>query len=44
MGLTLGGTNTLRLIGYSDSDYANCPKTSHSISGYCFNLGSGTIS
>jgi hypothetical protein len=44
MGLTLGGTNTLRLIGYSDSDYANCPETSRSISSYCFNLGSGTIS
>jgi hypothetical protein len=44
MGLTLGGTNTLRLIGYSDSDYANCPVTSHSISGNCFNLGSSAIS
>jgi hypothetical protein len=44
MGLTLGGTNPLRLVGYSDSDYANCPVTSRSISGYCFNLGSGAIS
>ncbi len=44
MGLTLGGTNPLRLVRYSDSDYANCPVTSCSISGYCFNLGSGTIS
>jgi hypothetical protein len=42
--LTLGGTNPLHLVGYSDSDYANCPDTSCSISGYCFNLGSGTIS
>ena len=44
MGLTLGGSNPLRLVGYSDSNYANCPKTSRSISGYCFNLGSGAIS
>jgi hypothetical protein len=44
MGLTLGGTNPFRLVGYSDSDYANCPETSWSISGYCFNLGSGAIS
>jgi hypothetical protein len=33
MGLTLGRTNPLRLVGYSDSDYANCPVTSRSISG-----------
>ena len=44
MGLTLGGTNSLRLLGYSDSDYANCPDSSRSISSYCFSLGSGTIS
>jgi hypothetical protein len=42
MGLILEGT--FCLVGYSDSDYANCPKTSWSISGYCFNLGSGAIS
>ena len=42
--LVLGGTNSLRLLGYSDSDYANCPDTSRSISGYCFTLGSGMIS
>jgi len=32
------------LTGFSDSDYANCPDTSCSIAGYCFNLGSGAIS
>jgi hypothetical protein len=42
--LTLGGTNSIRLIGYSDSDYANCVDTSRSIGGYCFSLGSGVIS
>ena len=31
-------------MGYSDSDYANCPDSSKSIGGYCFNLGSGVIS
>ena len=42
--LVLGGSNTLQLLGYSDSDYANCPDTSRSIGGYCFTLGSGVIS
>ena len=42
--LTLGGTGPLTLLGYSDSDYANCPDTSRSIGGYCFSLGSGMIS
>jgi hypothetical protein len=44
LGLTLGSTNPIRLVGYSDSDYANCDETSCSISGYCFSLGSGAIS
>ena len=42
--LKLGGQNSLHLVGYSDSDYANCPDTSHSIGGYCFSLGSGMVS
>jgi hypothetical protein len=42
--LTLGGKNSLSLMGYSDSDYANCVDTSRSIGGYCFTLGSGMIS
>ena len=44
LALKLGSSNPLRLVGYSDSDYANCPDTSHSIGGYCFLLGSGMIS
>ena len=32
------------LASFSDSDYANCPDTSCSIAGYCFNLGSSAIS
>ena len=42
--LKLGGLNSHQLIGYSDSDYANCPDTSRSIGGYCFSLGSGMVS
>jgi hypothetical protein len=42
--LVLGETNPLRLIGYSDSDYANCANTSQSICGYSYMLGSGTVS
>ena len=41
--LQLGGSN-VDLLGYSDSDYANCPSTSRSIGGYCFSLGSGMVS
>ncbi len=42
--LDLGGYNAIRPIGFSDSNYANCPTTSRSIGGYCFSLGSGMIS
>ena len=42
--LTLGGQNSLSLLGYSDSDYTNCIDTSRSIGGYCFTLGSGMVS
>jgi hypothetical protein len=42
--LVLGGTLPISLFGHSDSDYANCPTTSRSISGFFFSLGSGAIS
>jgi hypothetical protein len=42
--LHLGGSNNLALIGYSDSDWANCPDTRRSIGGFTFSLGSGVIS
>jgi hypothetical protein len=44
LSLTLGCTRRPSLIGYSDSDYANCPDTSRSISGHCHSLGAGMIS
>jgi hypothetical protein len=42
--LELGGNKPPQLIGYTDSDYANCQDTQCSVSGYCFSLGSGIIS
>ena len=42
--LELGSTNPIRPLGFSDSDYANCPATSRSVGGYCFSLGSGMVS
>jgi len=42
--LILGGLMSNALAGFSDLDYANCPDTSCSVAGYCFNLGSGAIS
>jgi hypothetical protein len=44
LSLTLGSTSPVSLVGYADSDYANCHDTSCSISGYCFSLGNGMIS
>lgn len=42
--LELGGKHTARLIGFTDSDYANCPDSRKSISSYTFSLKSGLIS
>ena len=42
--LELGGSNPIRPIVFTDSDYANCPDTSQSVGGYCFSLGSGMVS
>jgi len=44
LSLVLGGHSPLSLVGYSDSDFANCHETSRSISGYCFSLGGGSLS
>jgi hypothetical protein len=42
--LHLGGSNDMTLIGYSDSDWANCPDTRRSVGGFTFSLGSGVVS
>jgi Reverse transcriptase (RNA-dependent DNA polymerase) len=44
LSLVLGGQEPVTLTGFSDSDYANCPDSSRSTSGYCFSLGSGVVS
>ena len=42
--LVLGCDWAPSLIGYSDSDYTNCPDTSRSISSHCHSLSVGMIS
>lgn len=42
--LILRGTNPITLIGFTDSDWANCLDTRRSVGGYTFTLGSGIIS
>jgi hypothetical protein len=42
--LVLGGMTLPRLTGLVDSDFANCPDTRRSVSGFCFSMGSGAIS
>ena len=44
LGLTLGGYRPICLSGMTDSDYANCPDSRCSVSGYVFTLGAGAIS
>ena len=42
--LTLGGDKPIKLVGFTDSDWANCLDTRRSIGGYGFTLRSGLIS
>jgi len=42
--LCLGGSSPVDLLGFSDSDWANCLDTRRSVGGYGFTLGSGLIS
>jgi len=41
--LTLGGETDLQLVGYTDSDWANCLDTRRSMGGFGFSLGAGLI-
>src|ERR1700678_4017226 len=41
--LTFGGNRTILFEGYSDADWASQPHR-HSISGYCFHYGIGSVS
>ena len=40
----LGGANPIKIMGFTDSDWANCPDTRRSVGGYLFTLSSGPIS
>lgn len=43
--LQLGGKEeTIKLTGFTDSDWASCPDMRRSVGGYAWNLGSGVIS
>ena len=42
--LRLGGNNPISLLGFTDSDWANCLDTRQSIGGHAYTLGSGATS
>lgn len=42
--LHLGGTNQISLLGFTDSDWANCLDTRRSVGGHVYTLGSGVVS
>ena len=42
--LQLGGRSVADIVGYMDSNYANCVNTRWSISGYSFSLSTGLVS
>ena len=44
MGLTLTASSSIDMVAYSDADWAGCPDTRRSTSGYCVYLGPSLIS
>ena len=44
LGVTLHASTDTALIAYSDADWAGCPDTRRSTSGYCVYLGPSLIS
>ena len=42
--LHLGGENSISLLGFTDSDWANCLDTRRSVGGHAYTLGSGVVS
>ena len=44
LGLTLRASSSHNLIAYSDADWAGCPDTRRSTSGFCVYLGDNLIS
>ena len=44
LGLTLTASSSTDLVAYSDADWAGCPDTRRSTSGYCVYLGPSLIS
>ncbi|GKF12510.1 ribonuclease H-like domain-containing protein, partial [Tanacetum coccineum] len=43
-GLQLFSSSTIDLVAYSDADWAGCPTTRRSTSGYCVFLGNNLLS
>ena len=44
LGLTLTASTSLEMVAYSDADWAGCPDTRRSTSGYCVYLGPSLVS
>jgi hypothetical protein len=41
--LTYKRSGSIKIVGYSDSDFTNCLDTDRSMSGYVFKLAGGAI-